>query len=94
MKNAPTPAEINSLFANGNPEEAWPKAVEIIGRINPAYDFRIARTAFDDVVRLFRGEYPGYCPIRTLYHDLHHTGCIPVRCEADARGAYLRHPAG
>lgn len=73
MKNAPTPAEINSLFANGDPEDVWPKAVEIIGRISPAYDFHIVRTAFDDIVRLFRGEYPGYCPIRTLYHDLHHT---------------------
>src|SRR5574340_1595212 len=73
MKNTPTSAEINNLFANGEPDEVWPKAVGIIGRINPAYDFRIARTAFDDVVRLFRGEYPGYCPIRTLYHDLNHT---------------------
>jgi hypothetical protein len=73
MKNISTPAEINSLFANGDPDEVWPKAVEIIGRINPAYDFRIARTAFDDIVRLFRGGYPGYCPVRTLYHDLRHT---------------------
>lgn len=73
MKNTPTSAEINNLFANGNPDEVWPKAAEIVRRISPAYDFFIARTAFDDIVRLFRGEYPGYCPIRTLYHDLHHT---------------------
>lgn len=73
MRNIPTPAEINDLFANGDPDEVWPKAVEIIGRINPAYDFRIARPVFDDIVRLFRGEYPGYCPVRTLYHDLRHT---------------------
>lgn len=73
MKNIPTPDEINSLFANGNPDEVWPKAAEIVRRINPAYDFSVAQTAFDDVVRLFRGGYPGYCPIRTLYHDLHHT---------------------
>ena len=73
MKNTPTFNEINSLFDNGNPEEVWPKAVEIVRRINPAYDFSIARITFDDIARLFRGEYPGYCPIRTLYHDLHHT---------------------
>lgn len=73
MKNTPTSAEIDSLFANGNPEEVWPKAAEIVRRINPAYDFCVAQTAFDDVVRLFRGEYPGYRPIRTLYHDLNHT---------------------
>lgn len=73
MKNIPTYAEINNLFANVNPEEVWPKAAEIVRRINPAYDFRLARSVFDDVMRLFGGEYPGYCPIRTLYHDLHHT---------------------
>lgn len=73
MENTPTSAEINNLFANGNPEEVWPRAAGIVRCISPAYDFSVARTAFDDVVRLFRGEYPGYCPIRTLYHDLHHT---------------------
>lgn len=73
MKIIPTAAEINNLFANGNPEEVWPKAAEIVRHISPAYDFRLARTAFDDIVHLFRGEYPGYCPIGTLYHDLHHT---------------------
>jgi hypothetical protein len=31
----------------------------------------IAR-AFDDVVRLYRGEYPGYAKCDTAYHDLQH----------------------
>ncbi len=73
MKTAPTLSEIHSLFVNNNPEEAWNKAVDIIRRISPAYDFHFAGIIFNDIVRLFRGEYPGYCPIGTLYHDLHHT---------------------
>jgi len=73
MKNAPTPAVINNLFVNGDPKEVWFKASEIIKLISPAYDFTIVQSTFDDVVRLFRGEYPGYCQIKTLYHDLHHT---------------------
>ncbi|MDE2117306.1 MAG: HD domain-containing protein [Betaproteobacteria bacterium] len=73
MENAPTTSEINSLFTNSNPDEVWAKATDIVRRINPAYDFFFAKTAFDDVVRLFRGEYPGYDSIRTLYHDLPHT---------------------
>lgn len=73
MKITPTSAEINSLFANSNPEEVWQKAVEIVSCISPAYDTRMARLVFDDVMRLFRGEYPGFCPIKTLYHDLRHT---------------------
>jgi hypothetical protein len=73
MKNAATFAEINSLFANSEPEEVWLKASEILGRINPEYDFSVVQTCFDDVARLFHGEYPGYAPIQTLYHDLRHT---------------------
>ncbi|HXU93807.1 MAG TPA: HD domain-containing protein [Gallionella sp.] len=73
MKIFPDTAEINSLFANSDAELAWSKASNIVGRINPVYDFTLARTVFDDVVRLFRGEYPGYCPIKTPYHDLPHT---------------------
>jgi hypothetical protein len=73
MKNVPTIAEINSLFANSEPEVVWGKAVAIIRRINPGYDFRLVRTVLDDVLRLFHGEYPGYSAIKTLYHDLPHT---------------------
>ncbi len=73
MKNIPTFAEINSLFANNDPEEVWAKALSIARRINPSYDPALARTVFVDVMRLFRGEFPGYCAIKTLYHDLPHT---------------------
>ncbi len=73
MKNPPAPADIYNLFTNSNPDEVWPKITDIVRCINAAYDFTPAKTTFDDVVRLFRGEYPGYCPIKTPYHDLPHT---------------------
>jgi hypothetical protein len=73
MKNSPTPAEINELFNNDDPKIVWGKAIDIIRRMNPAYDFSLIQSVFDDILRLFRGEYPGYSPIKTLYHDLPHT---------------------
>lgn len=73
MKSAPTPAEMQGLFANTDAGEVWAKAAHIVGDIDPAYDLGPAKAAFDDVVRLFRGEYPGYAPIKTLYHDMSHT---------------------
>jgi hypothetical protein len=73
MKNIPTSAEINSLFANSDPDMVWTKAAGILGRINPGYDTSLIKTVFDDVMRLFRGEYPGCSSIKTLYHDRHHT---------------------
>lgn len=68
----PSP-EIRTLFANGNPDEVWAKAENIVRHINPAHDFYLAHMAFDDVVSLFRGKFPGYCEMKTLYHDLSHT---------------------
>lgn len=73
MKSAPSPAEIRTLFANGDPAEVWDKACDLVERIDPSIDLALAKTAFDDVVHLFRGEYPGYRAINTLYHDLSHT---------------------
>jgi len=73
MKKLPTPTEIHGLFSNGSPDEVWSKASEIIESISPAYDFSFVRTVFDDVIRMFRGEYPGYCAIKTSYHDMPHT---------------------
>lgn len=73
MKNIPTSAEINSLFANIDPWSVWTKTTGILGRISPSYDTALIRTVFDDVMSLFRGEYPGYSSIKTLYHDKPHT---------------------
>ena len=73
MSKPPSSTEIQSLFVNRNPDEVWAKAEDIIRRINPAHDFALARMVFDDTVRMFHGKYPGYCSIKTLYHDLSHT---------------------
>lgn len=73
MKTIPTSDEINSLFVNSDPGAVWTKAAGILGRINPGYDTALIKTVFDDVMRLFRGDCPGYCAIKTLYHDQTHT---------------------
>jgi hypothetical protein len=73
MTDCPTEAEIVALFANSDPDQVWIKVSDIVARINPSYDNHIVHKAFIDVVSLFRGEYPGYCSIKTLYHDMPHT---------------------
>ena len=73
MKNSPTPAEINDLFKNDDPALVWEKVAGIIRRISPDYEFTLVQSVYEDVLRLFRGDYPGYGPIKTLYHDLPHT---------------------
>ncbi len=73
MKNLPTQSEISKLFDNTDPEVVWLKATSVIRRVNPDYDFEVVRKVYQDVLRLFYGEFPGYGPIKTLYHDLSHT---------------------
>ena len=73
MKNTPTFAEVIDLFNNNDPDRVWDQINEIVRRINPDYDFTLVRVLYDDVVRMFAGEYPGYCAIKTPYHDLSHT---------------------
>ncbi|MBI5890455.1 MAG: HD domain-containing protein [Nitrosomonadales bacterium] len=73
MKNSPMQAEIDELFNNDDPRIVWAKVVDIIRRINPDYDFSLVQSVYDDVLRLFRGAYPDYGAIKTLYHDLSHT---------------------
>jgi hypothetical protein len=73
MKNTPTPAQINELFDNEDRQVVWAKVNDIIRRINPRYDFTLIQSVYEDVMRLFHGDYPGYSSIKTLYHDLPHT---------------------
>jgi hypothetical protein len=68
------PAEFKELFNNADdPTIVWSRVSDIIRRVNPDFDLSFIQIVFDDVMRLFRGEYPGYGPIRTLYHDRSHT---------------------
>jgi len=69
----PAADEINALFANEDAGEVWGKAEAIVLRINPDFDFPRTRAVFDDVDALFRGDYPGYAPVRTPYHNQAHT---------------------
>jgi hypothetical protein len=39
----------------------------------PGSDFTPLEVAFDDFKALFEGNYPGYLPCDTLYHDMRHT---------------------
>ena len=73
MINTPISADVADLFGNNDPDIVWGKLTDIIRRINPNYDFTLISGVYDDIVSMFRGNYPGYCAIKTLYHDISHT---------------------
>ena len=47
--------------------------IDIVGNTNSRFNKSVLKRAFEDCHRLFIGEYPGYLPCDTLYHDQQHT---------------------
>lgn len=55
------------------PEDGFREVKAIALLAAPDFDCTTFEAAFEDTVRLFNGEYPGYQACNTLYHDLDHT---------------------
>lgn len=85
---APEPDHIRNLFSNANPETVWSEAEEIVTLLYPELDLSLLRTTFDDVQRLFSGDYPGYAAIATPYHDLSHTLSVFICATRLAHGVH------
>jgi hypothetical protein len=72
----------------GNPDDVMGAVKNIILLIFEEFDFDQFDQVFGDILRLFRGNYPGYRGCNTYYHDLSHTmDCLLVT-------AKLIHGAG
>jgi len=61
------------LVAMGNPQEVLAEVKKIFHLMYPAFNFNPIPAVFKNVVKLFRGEYPGYRACNTWYHNLKHT---------------------
>jgi hypothetical protein len=71
----PTPEflRFEDLVPMGDPQKVLEEVIKIVHLIYPAFSFDSVKKVFNDVVKLFRGEYPGYRACNTWYHDLKHT---------------------
>lgn len=56
-----------------NPQKVLEEVKKIVLMIFPQFDFGQVDQVFHDVIKLFRGEYPGYKGCNTEYHDSKHT---------------------
>ncbi len=63
-----------SRLVNMEDSDAVLKEVKhIVSLLFSDFDYATLDRVFNDIVRLFRGEYPGYARCQTQYHDLKHT---------------------
>jgi hypothetical protein len=56
-----------------DPDAVREAVLALIGTRYPGASLAPLREAFDDVKALFAGQFPGYLPCDTPYHDLRHT---------------------
>ncbi|MFZ5447459.1 MAG: hypothetical protein ACOZFS_02325 [Thermodesulfobacteriota bacterium] len=72
-KRQDKPKKFEDLIPMDDPQAVFEEVRRIVSVIHPPFDFTVLRQVFQDVVKLFRGEYPGYQGCNTWYHDLKHT---------------------
>jgi hypothetical protein len=67
------PANFDGLMPMPDPQAVFDEACRIVAATPVKIDFTKVSRVFADVVKLFRGEYPGYRQCNTCYHNLKHT---------------------
>ena len=67
------PGNYDDLIPMPDPQAVFDEVCRIVAATPGQPDFPILSKVFADVVKLFRGEYPGYRSCNTYYHDLKHT---------------------
>ena len=74
MKNNPDDnIHLLDLVDTRNPDTVIEEIQKILSIIYPQSDTTFLKSCFYDIVKLFRGDYPGYLQCTTDYHDLTHT---------------------
>lgn len=68
-----SPGNFDDLILPVNPQAVFEEVRYIVSLLNSHFDFTALDRVFQDVVKLFQGEYPGYQKCNTCYHDLKHT---------------------
>jgi len=69
----PDETQIAQLIDTADPQRVMDEVKTITFMVYSAFDFTQLDKVFEDVIRLFKGDYPGYRKCNTNYHDLKHT---------------------
>jgi len=77
--------KLNELTDTNSPAETLAEIKNILLLIDPYPDPSPIEKIFEDIIRLFNGEFPGYKASNTKYHNLEHT------CSATLASARLIH---
>ncbi len=80
---------LSMLIDADDPIEVFNEVRIILSMMYRDFDFTMIQGTFEDILRLFRGEYPGYKACNTIYHDLRHTMDTVVAISRLMHGAFV-----
>ncbi len=82
--------QFSRIVNMGDPQSVLQEVRTIVLMMFPGFDFATLERVFKDIVRLFRGEYPGYRNCNTEYHDLKHGTDTFLAMARLMHGAFLK----
>lgn len=73
-----------------SPSGTFSEIVKILSLIDPDYDTSQFEMAYNDIICLFNGEYPGYRASNTKYHNLEHTCAVTLAVTRLIHGLHVQ----
>ncbi len=70
MKELPKSEDFSEII---RPKRIFEEITTIVSLIFPYFNFELVASVYQDIVKLFHGEYVGYLQCDTDYHNLRHT---------------------
>ncbi len=82
--------KLSDLTNISSPSETFAEMTKVLALINPSYDPAPLKIVFSDIIRLFKGEYPGYRASNTKYHNLDHTCSVTLATVRLMHGLHIQ----
>ena len=73
-----------------SPSGTFAEMTKVLALIDPSYDPAPLKIVFSDIIRLFKGEYPGYRASNTKYHNLDHTCGVTLATVRLVHGLHIQ----
>ncbi len=79
--------KLYDLIETHDPQEVWKEIVTILSLLESNMIKERLQSVYEDIIRLFNGDYPGYRASNTKYHNLEHTIMVTLATARLIHGA-------
>jgi hypothetical protein len=85
----PTKIDPTKVIDTDSPQSVFDEVKIIVSMMDPGFHFERLESAYQDVVKLYSGLYPGYRQCNTEYHDFRHTMLVVLATARLMHGASI-----